>query len=220
MRIIFVRHGHPDYRKNCLTELGRRHATAAAERLAHEPIAAVYSSPFGRAFETAEYIAKPHGKDVNTLDCMREIRWDANADPWLLAREMVTRGESLLSHDWAEIPPYAGNLLLDSASEIAQGIDTWLLSLGYEREGNFYRVRRKNDDTVLLVSHAGSSSAALSHILNLPLPFVCRTMEPDFTAVTVVAFYGASDDLISPKFEIMNDARHLKGIEAERMIEQ
>ena len=29
MRIIFVRHGHPNYRKDCLTELGHLQAKAA-----------------------------------------------------------------------------------------------------------------------------------------------------------------------------------------------
>ena len=32
MRIIFVRHGHPNYRKDCLTELGHAHAEAAPSR--------------------------------------------------------------------------------------------------------------------------------------------------------------------------------------------
>ena len=34
MRIIFVRHGEPDYARDCLTDAGRRQAAAAAERLA------------------------------------------------------------------------------------------------------------------------------------------------------------------------------------------
>ena len=33
MRILFVRHGHPNYEKDCLTDLGHLHAAAAAERL-------------------------------------------------------------------------------------------------------------------------------------------------------------------------------------------
>ena len=38
MRIIFVRHGHPDYVHDCLTDLGHLQATAAAERLRDEGI--------------------------------------------------------------------------------------------------------------------------------------------------------------------------------------
>ena len=36
MRIIFVRHGHPNYEKDCLTDLGVLHAKAVAQRLKNE----------------------------------------------------------------------------------------------------------------------------------------------------------------------------------------
>ena len=55
MRIIFVRHGHPNYVDDCLTELGHKHAAAAAERLTDEGISEIYSSTWGhwqsRGFE-------------------------------------------------------------------------------------------------------------------------------------------------------------------------
>jgi len=47
MRIVFVRHGHPNYEKDCLTELGHRQAAAAAERLRHEGVEKIYSSTCG-----------------------------------------------------------------------------------------------------------------------------------------------------------------------------
>ena len=33
VRIIFIRHAHPNYTKDCLTEIGRKQAAAAAKRL-------------------------------------------------------------------------------------------------------------------------------------------------------------------------------------------
>ena len=55
MRIIFVRHGHPNYEKDCLTDLGVLHAKAVAQRLKNdnEPIEKIFSSTCGRALETA-----------------------------------------------------------------------------------------------------------------------------------------------------------------------
>lgn len=38
MRLILVRHGHPNYEIDCLTELGHLQAEAAAERLCSEGI--------------------------------------------------------------------------------------------------------------------------------------------------------------------------------------
>ena len=64
MRIIFVRHGHPNYEKDCLTELGHRHAEAAALRLRNEGVERIYSSTCGRAFETAQHLGDLIGLPV------------------------------------------------------------------------------------------------------------------------------------------------------------
>ena len=45
MLIYFVRHGHPDYENDSLTEIGTLQAEAAAKRLANSGIQEVYSSP-------------------------------------------------------------------------------------------------------------------------------------------------------------------------------
>jgi len=47
MKIVFVRHGHPDYHNDCLTELGHLQAEAAAQRLEQEGIEEIYSSTRG-----------------------------------------------------------------------------------------------------------------------------------------------------------------------------
>ena len=93
MLIYFVRHGHPDYAKDCLTELGARQAAAAAERLKGCGISRIYSSTMGRAAQTAGYTAALLGLEVDQLDFMREIGWrpddgtliPADGHPWLLS---------------------------------------------------------------------------------------------------------------------------------------
>ena len=71
MRIVFVRHGHPNYENDCLTPLGRQHAEAAAERLMEENIQRIYSSTCGRALETAAPLAAKTGLEVIHCDFMR-----------------------------------------------------------------------------------------------------------------------------------------------------
>ena len=56
MKIILVRHGDPDYEKDCLTELGHKQAKVVAQRLLKENIDEIYSSPLGRAKQTAEIL--------------------------------------------------------------------------------------------------------------------------------------------------------------------
>ena len=71
MRIVFVRHGEPDYTHDCLTETGRLQAEAAAERLEREGITEIYASPMGRARETASFTARRLGLPVTVLPFMR-----------------------------------------------------------------------------------------------------------------------------------------------------
>ena len=77
MKIVFVRHGHPDYVNDCLTDLGHEQAEAVALRLKMEGIEGIYSSPMGRAFETAQHTARVLSKEIVKLPFMREIRWGA-----------------------------------------------------------------------------------------------------------------------------------------------
>ena len=225
MKIIFVRHGHPDYKKDCLTELGHLHAKAAAERLRNEKIDSMYASTCGRAVETAEYIAAVHNMSVEKYDFMREINWGSiddepifeNGHPWYTVDNMVAKGQSVRNADWASQEPFHRNKVTTSVQNVADNFDKWLASFGYEREGMYYRVARKNTDTLVMVSHAGSSSAVFSRLFNMDFPFVCATIKPDFTAITIVSFEGEEGSLISPSFELMNDARHIQGICAEKV---
>ncbi len=93
MRLILVRHGHPDYARDCLTELGHIQAKQAAERLKDEGIEKIYSSSCGRAYETASYTAAMLNLSVSKLDFMRELQWGSadgapiyeNGHPWAVA---------------------------------------------------------------------------------------------------------------------------------------
>ena len=55
-----------------LSSAGAAAALALAESLTAEPIAAVYSSPYARAVETARPIAAAHGVEVQIVDDLRE----------------------------------------------------------------------------------------------------------------------------------------------------
>lgn len=220
MKIIFVRHGHPNYKDDCLTELGHPQAEAAAERLKNEKIDKIFSSSCGRAVETAQHIAARHNLEVSQLDFMREIHWGApNTDdyvqPWWLVDKWINSGKDIMNPHWQTDPDYNGHRVVESYNNLAASFDEWLETLGFKREGCYYQVIKENNETVMMVSHGGASSVALSHIFNLPFSFVCRAICPNFTAITVVSLGGKEGELTSPKFELVNDARHIEGIESE-----
>ena len=82
MKLLLVRHGQCESNlgnrfqgqvDSPLTELGRRQARAAAERLKREPIAALYSSDLSRARDTAAPIAEALGRlPVHPTPLLRE----------------------------------------------------------------------------------------------------------------------------------------------------
>jgi len=219
MRIVFVRHGHPDYANDCLTELGRAHAKAAAERLKGEGICEIHASTRGRAMETALVTAEVLGLPVIPQDFMREISWGSedgeeifkNGHPWFTSDERVLRGLPVNVPDWQEDEWYRPNTkLLRCAQVVTDGLDEWMASLGYVREGAYYRVTGENTNrTVAMFSHGGSSTVALARLFNLPFPLLCSGLTPDFTAITIVTLSDDVGTLTMPRFEIANDARHI-----------
>ena len=222
MKILFIRHGHPNYEKNCLTQLGHRHAAAAALRLKDEGIEEIYSSPFGRAVETAEHTAKVLGLDVKILDFMHEITWGEpgkepfkTGHPWTIAEEMVKNGDDLLRPDWQENTPFKDNLLIAHCDWLNDELDKWLSTMGYTREGSCYRVGKNTDRTIAIFSHGGSSVCAIAHMMNLTVPFVSYVLQPDYTSVMELTLSDEEGTLTTPRFGLMHDAKHIADLKVE-----
>ena len=227
MRIIFVRHGEPDYALDCLTAEGRLQAAAAAERLRNEGIEEIYASPLGRAAETAVAASKVLGFPVRTLDYMRELHWGSadgepllhDGHPWDLADELARQGWNLADPSWREHPYFARNLVTAEADYGAEKTDEWLLRLGYARTGAYYRCLPEDGvgKTVALFSHGGSSAAAMAHILNLPFPYACGLFHLEFTGITILRLDRHPGAQALPCLELANDARHLRGPKYHRL---
>ena len=227
MRIIFVRHGEPDYAHDCLTEMGRLQAVDAAERLRNEGIEEIFSSPLGRAAETAAATADLLKRPVQTLDYMRELHWGSidgtplpsDGHPWDLADLMAEEGWDLTNPGWREHPYFRNNQVTANADLVAEKTDEWLRSLGYEREGAFYRCVRPDNrqKTVALFSHGGSSAAAIGHILNLPFPYACGLFHLEFTGITIIRLDRNPGSRRLPCLELANDGRHIQGPHYHRL---
>lgn len=221
MKIYFVRHGHPDYKNDCLTELGIKQAQAAALRLKNCNIERVFSSAKGRAIQTAEHTAKMIGLEVIPCSFINEIGWSsingepifANGQPWAVAEMFVSEGKSICDTEWQTTDPFCKSFVVSNVQTVCEGIDAWLADLGYQREGDYYRVASNETvNAVAMFSHAGSFSAALSHILNIPFPQVCGILDIYCTSITVIELSGETDALITPKIRILNDAKHTEGL--------
>ena len=216
MRIIFVRHGELDYENDCLTEAGRRQAKAA-ERLLSENISEIYSSPLGRAAETAGYASELLNLPVKTLDFMRELKWGsrdgtpvfANGHPWDIADEMSRKGMDLNRLDWRAAEYFRTNRVVDCVDRVALGIDGWLKSLGYVRSGYTYEHLEEEESvrTVALFSHGGSSSAAIAHILNVSFPYACALLHSGFAGMIILRLSRRKGPIPLPCLELVSDTK-------------
>ena len=92
--VLLARHGETDWNRENrfqghadppLNELGREQAAELATLLAGEELAAVYSSPLQRAFETARVVAEPHGLAAAPVEGLKEV----DVGSW----QALTRGE-------------------------------------------------------------------------------------------------------------------------------
>ena len=214
MRIIFVRHGEPDYARDCLTEEGRRQAAAAAARLAGEGISEIYASPCGRASETAAYTAARLGLPVTTLDYMREISWGGDqiphdGHPWTLGDRLLEAGFDFYARDWRAHPYFDGNAATECCERIAERFDAFLVEHGYFHEGRRFLCRGDDDRTVALFSHGGSGACVLAHLLNLPFPYVASVMPYDFTSIIILDFPVVDGAYVFPRLELFNDCAHI-----------
>ena len=216
MRIIFVRHGEPDYVHDCLTETGQRQAAAAAERLAREGISVIYASPQGRAAETAAYTARRLGLPVQTLEYMHEISWGGpdtpeNGHPWTLGDWLINREDfDHYTGDWRTHPYFAHNVATEYASRLGPLFDELLLTHGYRHQGTRFFCETECQETIAVFSHGGSGACVLSHLLSLPFPYVCSVMPYDFTSIIILNFPVTPREYVHPRLELFNDCAHIR----------
>ena len=246
MRLIFIRHGEPNYEKDCLTENGVRQAECTADRLVGENVDAspsgsrwtrrsipsclniseVYASPMGRAKQTASFTAQRLGKDIKVLDFMHEIDWGDAGDthlgydghPWTLAYKLLSGEPGYVgSNDWDSHPFFRDNICMRYYRDISEKIDEFLSGYGLTRSNDMYVTDGCPDTDIALFAHGGSGAVVLSHVLNLPFPFVLTSMPFGVCSVTVIEFVPQEDRIVLPRLELFNDMGHLESVRTERL---
>ena len=229
MRIVFIRHGDPDYEKDCLTPLGKKEAIAVAKRLKKlgriEPAAQIkkiYSSPLGRARQTAEAAAKLLRLDIETLDFMKELSWSGDnipcgGHPWTLAGWLVDKEAfDFGSNDWRAHPYFKDNQARLDCQNIAAGFDAFLSRCGYRHQGNRFfcdggtdETRKTQDETVAVFAHGGSIACVFAHLMGIPIPYALSSMFLAHTSISVLSFPFKPGEWVHPILELFNDAAHI-----------
>ncbi len=198
MRILFFRHGDPNYVIDGLTEKGRTEAKLLAAQIKSFGIDEAYLSPLGRAKETAEYSLKELGMNAVTCGWLQEFPalFDANlAD----GKELKAYSNELKRADdgryekrivWDIMPSYYAEHpelfdvnkwresdlakcsdVVDVYDRVVEAFDSFLKDHGYERDGNIYKAVNSNDKRLAFFCHFGVTCVMLSRLWNVS-PFV------------------------------------------------
>lgn len=75
MRLLLIRHADPDYPNNTITAAGHREAAALADRLQRFGLHQIFTSPLGRARDTARCVAAATGLEPRILPWTVELDW-------------------------------------------------------------------------------------------------------------------------------------------------
>jgi probable phosphoglycerate mutase len=185
------------YDDQALSEVGRRQAQALGERMTQIPLAAVYSSPIGRARQTAGYVAAAHGLEVQVEPDLREValgpigllQGDApTADE--IAAELKARLREIAvvavtTGSWSSIPGSEPSAEL--RARLVAAIDRLAAAHPGQR--------------VAAVSHAGAINACLAAVLGIERDYFFPTAN---TSISILRVNADRRMLFS-----LNDVGHL-----------
>jgi len=200
--LILVRHGETEWNlagriqghsDSRLTARGAEQGRRAAERLAGLDIAAVYASDLGRARETGELIAAPHGPPVQTVQGLRERCYGAfegrtaeeirGEDPEVFERGLGDRRG--LARPGGETQQELSERVMGALGEIAGA---------------------HPGETVAVATHGGPIKSAVFAVLEIPIGSWDRTWVSNGS---VTVFRADGDEL---KVVCFNDTSHLDSV--------
>lgn len=208
MRLIFIRHGDPDYGRDSLTEKGWREARLLAERVKNWKVDDVYVSPLGRARDTAKYCLEAWGKSAVTLPWAREfiygdkLLWDFFPSDW------TNQYENFCGNEWVGLP-FVDGKNKEAYRDVCRELDRLLLSYGYRRDGKFYRVEKRSDRTAVIFCHFGVSMIFLSHLINVSAQALLHGVFLPPTSVTVLNSEERRGNEAYFRIERLGDCHHL-----------
>jgi broad specificity phosphatase PhoE len=196
MELVLVRHAQPEWTRDRtaqvdpgLTDVGRRQADLAAERLASEVFDRILVSTATRARETAAPV----------LDLTSSTPADERA--WLHEIQMPAAWEGTPSEEVGRVLAHArgrprdewwdglpgGESFRDFHARVTRGLVEELAVLGVHRDAAGLWHVPEDAPRLLLVAHAGTNSVVLGHLLGLdPEPWEWERFASDHASLTVL----------------------------------
>lgn len=219
MRLLFIRHGDPDYAADALTPTGRREAELLAERIAPMDISEYYVSTMGRAMETARPTLEKAERSAVRCDWLREFsigvrRPDREGElsvvPWDWLPQDWSACPALLDREhWHEHPVFAEADLKSAYDRVIAAFEQVLAGHGYVRDGLCYRVERGGSDTLAFFCHFGVSCVLMSRLMNVSPMVLWHGLAMAPSSVTTVYTEERRPGIASFRASAVGDVSHL-----------
>ena len=180
-----------------LTNLGINQAYWLCERLREMDFHAIYSSPTGRAYKTAEILKGERDLQIIAHDALKEM----NLSEWegLDQNEIKRKDEEQFYNYWKApqlYKPMGGEDFVELQQRVTSGI----------RE----IAENHKDETILIVTHTMALKALMASLRNKP---ISTMWDPPFIKQTSLTIIEIDDDKINIK--MYADASHHKEIEED-----
>jgi len=178
-----------------LTDLGVNQAHWLYERLKDKEFSAIYSSPTGRAYKTAEILKGERNIEIIAQDALKEI----NLSEWegLDQNTIKEKDEDQFYNFWKAphlYKPTSGEDFAELQNRITAGIKEI--------------VKTHKDEAVLIVTHTMTLKALMTSLNNKPISTI---WDPPFIKQTSLTIIQIDDDKIN--IQMHADASHHKEIE-------
>ncbi|MCR5640723.1 MAG: phosphoglycerate mutase family protein [Lachnospiraceae bacterium] len=218
MKILLIRHGEPNYELDCLTEQGVQQAELLSRRMANLKIDEIYASPMGRAQQTAKPTLEKLGMCAETLPWAHEFYYlapdpknpDASYQMWETFPSCWAKDPEFFDATrWASHPMIANSDIKALYDEVIEHLNQFLSKQGFVREGNTYRMTKKNDKTIVLFCHFGLATLVMSYLLGMSPFLLWQGASIDFTGISELFHEEYEDNLAVFKLNRFNDATHL-----------
>lgn len=223
MRLLFIRHGDPDYTIDSLTGQGWLEAELLSDRISGMDIDEFFVSPLGRAKDTASLSLRKAGRTAKELGWLREFspkvhkpyeaRTDSVAWDWIPGE--WTKRENFFEKDaWYEAPEFEQAGVKEEYDSVTSQMDAFLAERGYVREGYVYRAERPNRTTVAFFCHFGIICVLLSHLMNVSPMILWHHTALAPTSVSVLYTEERREGIAQFRANALGDISHLyaKGV--------
>ena len=219
MLLYIVRHGDPIYETDTLTERGKLQAEAVGKRMFDAKIDRIFSSPMGRAKETADPACRLLGLEKNIEEWTHEIE-DERLTPFpdgklksiTMLQNTYFRENGNINLSYEDEYKCTGinqSKMKEKVAFIEKSGNEFLERLGYKEENGVYRILRKNEEKVALFCHAAFGRAWISTLLHIPLHIMWSSFKYTHTGVTVIEFANNENGFTAPSCLCYSDVSHL-----------